>query len=414
MADTTGNGFLIVLLPAYLAAGSFSLHYTLGPITLAESALIGFGLGIYSLVSAGLQRYTGRLSDAVVRRRLFVLAGLSIVGIGSFCYPFVDRYPAVVAVRAMQGFGAALALPASMAIVSEVSETGDRGENMGLFNSVRLTGYVIGPSAGGLLLANGPYWLTIGGEAKQISGFTAAFFAAGMLAATGILLVALVVPETVGGKRDSDSDSLGSLTGKKQFLHPVIALGIASFFIAITPDLIVALQPAINERLGQSEAMFGLEYSALILALTLLMMPFGRASDKFGRRPLLLLGTMLLVPAILVQAVITSPVMMIGARLFQGVAIAMGFSPALAFVGDLAESGNSGHSLAIVTTAYGFGRALGPILGGFFGGFGYKWPFIAGGLLTTMSLVIIATQVRKPEWAASDENRLQSDTDVMT
>lgn len=395
LTDTVGNGILIVLLPPYLGNELLSADVAAGPVVLTSGTAIGVAVSVYSFVSAGLQRFTARLSDWVGRQRLFVLVGLGIVGACNFIFPLAATYWQVVAVHALQGVGAALALPASMALVNDITSQVDRGGNMGLFNSIRLLGYVIGPVLGGTLIASGPYALTVGGVALSASGFVMAFWIAGMFVSLGLGLVGVFVSEPDRQATNEEPRSL-SIRGERQLLHPVFALGVATFCISMTVDLVVALQSEINTHLGQSSATFGMQYAALVGAIVLLMVPCGAASDRFGHRPFLLAGTALLVPMILVQGYIRSELVMIVARFGQGTALAMAFTPALSFAGDFATGGDSGQWLAVITSAYGLGRASGPILGGLVGQLGYTVPFLLGGALAVIAFGLIATQVRQP------------------
>jgi len=394
LADTIGNGFLIVLLPAYLSSSVFSPSLSIGPVFLASGTMIGIAVSAYSYVSAGLQPYTGRLTDRVGDRRMFVFVGLSIVGVGSLLYPFVETYGYVIALHAIQGFGAALALPASMAIVNDMTRQSKRGGNMGIFNSVRLLGYVIGPVLGGFLITNGPYTLMLRGFSVELSGFQLAFWEAGFFAFAGMALVIAFVSEPPSQPTKTENSRSFTILGRNQLLHPVFALAVAVFLMSITVDLIVALQSDINAHIGQTALEFGVQYSALILAVVLLMVPFGMASDRFGRKPFLLGGVVLLIPMIVVQGFIQSELVMIGARFIQGIAMSMAFTPALAFAGDFANSGQSARWIAMITSAYGFGRASGPAVGGFLGSFGYTIPFLAGGLISIVAMLLIITQVR--------------------
>lgn len=395
LADTIGNGFLIVLLPAYLSSSVFSLSFSIGPVFLASGTMIGIAVSAYSYVSAGLQPYTGRLTDRVGNRRIFVFVGLSIVGVGSFLYPFAETYGYVISLHAIQGFGAALALPASMGIVNDITRQSDRGGNMGIFNSVRLLGYVIGPVLGGFLISNGPYLVALRGFSAEISGFQVAFWGAGLFAFVGVALVLAFVTEPTTESTTTENSRSLMILGRNQLLHPVFALAVATFLMSMTVDLIVALQSDINAHIGQTASEFGLQYSALILAVVLLMVPFGMASDRFGRKPFLLGGVVLLIPMIIVQGFIESAFLMIGARFVQGIAMSMAFTPALAFAGDFANSGQSAQWITMITAAYGFGRASGPAVGGFLGSFGYTIPFLAGGLISIVAMILIVTQVTR-------------------
>jgi MFS family permease len=406
LTDTVGNGILIVLLPAYLGSELLFSDVAVGPVVLTSGTVIGVAVSIYSFVSAGLQRFTGKLSDWVGQRRLFVLAGLGIVGVCNFVFPLTTTYWQVLLVHAFQGVGAAFALPASMALVNDITSGADRGGDMGIFNSIRLLGYVVGPILGGTLIAGGPYRLALSRVSLSASGLEMAFWIAGLFVCLGLGLVGVCVSEPERKVSDDESGSL-TIRGDGQLLHPVFALGVATFCVSITVDLVVALQSEINAQLSQGSAAFGMQYAALISAIILLMVPCGAASDRFGRRAFLLAGAALLVPTILVQGFIRSELVMIVARFAQGTAIAMAFTPALSFAGDFATSGNSGQWLAVITSAYGLGRASGPILGGLVGQLGYAAPFLLGGTLGVIAFGLVVTQVKQPAGPAADHGEEQ-------
>jgi MFS family permease len=140
---------------------------------------------------------------------------------------------------------------------------------------------------------------------------------------------------------------------------------------------------------------FGLEFAAVVVANVVFQVPVGRASDTYGRRPFLVWGFALLVPALLVQGFVTTPVGMITARFVQGIAVAMVFAPSLALAGDLAREGESGTKLSILTMAFGLGTAVGPLASGFLVTFGFVWPFAFGAVLAALGLVLVYTQVEE-------------------
>jgi MFS family permease len=86
---------------------------------------------------------------------------------------------------------------------------------------------------------------------------------------------------------------------------------------------------------------------------------------------------------------------MFGARFVQGVAGAMVFAPALALAGDLAPEGQSGSTLSVLTMAFGFGVAAGPLAAGFLVAFGFVVPFAFGSVLAAVGAVLVWTQVEE-------------------
>jgi MFS family permease len=126
-----------------------------------------------------------------------------------------------------------------------------------------------------------------------------------------------------------------------------------------------------------------------------LQVPIGQASDRYGRRPFIVAGFVLLIPTTFIQGLVTEPLVMIAVRLGQGVAVAMVFAPALALAGDLAGEGQSGTQLSVLTMAFGLGVAIGPLASGFLYGFGFVYPFAFGAVLAAIGLVFVYTQVEE-------------------
>jgi MFS family permease len=175
----------------------------------------------------------------------------------------------------------------------------------------------------------------------------------------------------------------------------VFALGVVSFFMALGIAVFATLGGPVNERLGQGELMFGLQFAAFVLAQILLQAPIGRATDFYGRRRFILLGTVLLVPTTLAQGFVLDSWLMVFARFAQGVAGAMVFAPALALAGDLASPDESGSTLSVLTMAFGFGVAAGPLLSGFLVAYGFATPFIFAAALAGLAALIVVTQVEE-------------------
>lgn len=396
-ADAVGNSFMIVVLPLLIASGTLGG----GTFGLSEAFLTGVILSLYGLLNSIGQPLTGRLSDRFGRRKPFVLAGLAILTVANLAYAFAGDYVSVLAVRALQGVGVAFTIPATIALLNELSTEQTRGENMGLFNTFRLLGVGLGPIGAGLVVEGGPYSFALGGVAIELGGFDAAFYAAALTVFVSYVLVTLLVaePEAASASADEDLSIDVFASDARRTLDPVFTLAVAGLFMAIAIGLIATLEPLINDRLGQGTAWFGLQFGAFVLSQVLLQIPVGKASDRWGRRPFLLAGLAVLIPATLAQGVVTTSVGMLATRIGQGVAGALVFAPGLALAGDLTEEGASGSTLSILTMSFGLGTALGPLVAGSLVRFGFVVPFAVGGLLALLGLVLVYTQV--PETLSS-------------
>ena len=409
MVGAAGNSFLIVVLPLYIASDLIDVSALLGTevgigaaaITVTEPLLIGLVLSLFGFLNSFSQPVTGRLSDRMGVRRPFVLLGILLLGTASGLYTIVTVYWQLVVLRAIQGFGAALIIPATVALVNEyASADADRGGNFGVYNTFRLIGFGFGPVLAGAVVEAGPYDLSAVGL-PVVDGFDAAFVAATAGAYLSFVLVFLLVRDAAESSEASDDLSI-RVRGDDKFLDPVFALGLATVAMGVCIALFATLQNQVNVRLDQAPVWFGLQFASVTIANVLLQVPVGQASDRIGRRPFLLAGFVLLAPTTLLQGIVTDPILMTLVRLAQGVAVAFVFAPSLALAGDLAREGESGTTLSVLTMGFGFGVALGPLASGWLVGFGFVVPFAVGAGLSVVAFAAVVTQVEETLGASDD------------
>ena len=105
----------------------------------------------YILTFAGLLLAGGRLADAYGRRRLFLI-GLAVFTGASLMAGLAGSVAALVAARAVQGVGAALVTPTTLAIISATfTEKRQRNMAVGVWSAVGALALAVGPLLGGLL-----------------------------------------------------------------------------------------------------------------------------------------------------------------------------------------------------------------------------------------------------------------------
>jgi len=404
MVGAVGNSFLIVVLPLYIASGVIDLDGLigarlgapaggLGGVTVTEPLLIGIALSLFGFLNSLSQPFTGGWSDRAGARKPFILGGILLLGTASGAYALADDYWTLVGLRALQGVGAALSIPATVALVNEYAGSpNERGGNFGVFNTFRLIGFGLGPVAAGAVVQAGPYRVGLG-PAVELSGFDAAFAVACLGAYLSFGLVYLLVHDAEESAAAAGTDVSIRIRGRDGLLDPVFALGVATVVLGVCIALFATLQNQVNARLDQPAVWFGLQFSAVVVANVAFQVPVGNAADRYGRRPFLLAGFVLLVPSTLLQGVVTSPVAMLVVRLAQGVSVALAFAPSLAVAGDLTREGESGSTLSVLTMGFGLGVAIGPLLSGYLVGFGFRWPFAVGAVLAVGGLATVFTQV---------------------
>ena len=425
LADSLGNSFLVIVLPLYIASGEISL---VGLEGFSTELLIGVVLSLFGLLNSSLQQFTGRASDRSGKRKAFILVGLVVFGVASALYPFVSSYWGVVVLRATQGVGAALTIPVTIALVNEFStDASQRGGNFGVFNTFRLIGFGFGPIIAGVLITGGfssNTVVTYQIAGRAVSGFDAAFAVAVAGALVSLVLVQLLVDDPDTDVAASDDLSM-DVFGTDQFLDPVFVVGVGTFFMATGIAIYATLQEVVNTALGQGPFLFSIQFAAVVIANVLFQVPIGRASDKYGRRPFLVAGFALLVPSVFLQGYVPEfqasfpatilgvngpAVVMIFLRLIQGVSVAMVFAPGLALAGDLARRGQSGTTLSVLTTAFGFGVAIGPLAAGYLVRFGFATPFVFVAVLAGFAFLLTYSQVYETAFLHEDE-RIETPSD---
>jgi EmrB/QacA subfamily drug resistance transporter len=105
----------------------------------------------YLLTLAGLLLVGGRLADLFGRRRVF-LAGLAVFTLSSLAAGLAGSGSVLIASRAIQGAGAALLLPATLAIImAAFTDVRERTTAIGIWAAIGALALALGPALGGLI-----------------------------------------------------------------------------------------------------------------------------------------------------------------------------------------------------------------------------------------------------------------------
>src|SRR5215475_9423707 len=105
----------------------------------------------YAITFGGFLLLGGRAADLLGRRRIFML-GLAIFTAASLGCGLASNDGLLIALRGVQGFGAAVVLPAALSIVMNMfAEGADRNKALGAWGGIGATAATAGLLAGGLL-----------------------------------------------------------------------------------------------------------------------------------------------------------------------------------------------------------------------------------------------------------------------
>ncbi len=149
----------------------------------------------YAVVFAGLLLAGGALGDRIGRRRALLL-GFVIFAAGNGLGSTSGSVEAMIGSRIVAGLGAAIMMPATLATISEVFSSRDRGRAIAAWSSVAGAGGAFGPALGGWLI--------------EVSGWEAVFLLNAALALVGLVGALLWVP-TLAGQRTGRFDFVGAV-----------------------------------------------------------------------------------------------------------------------------------------------------------------------------------------------------------
>ncbi len=158
-----------------------------------------------------------------------------------------------------------------------------------------------------------------------------------------------------------------------------IGLGIV---IPVLPDVIrrfVTVENNVSHIYGYFIATYAL---FLFVSSPLL----GKLSDRFGRRPILLLGLFGGGIDYLFMAFAPTLALLFIGRMISGICGAS-FTVASAYIADISDDSNRSKNFGVIGAGFGLGFILGPIIGGFLGTYGVQYPFIAAAVFTLLNFL---------------------------
>src|SRR5689334_6749656 len=117
----------------------------------ATAADVQWVIESYALLLSALLLVGGSLGDHYGRRRVFLL-GVVIFAVASGLCGFAGNIQQLIAARAIQGLGAALLVPGSLAIISNSFSEEERGRAIGVWSGFSAITTGIGPVLGGWLI----------------------------------------------------------------------------------------------------------------------------------------------------------------------------------------------------------------------------------------------------------------------
>ena len=151
-------------------------------------------------------------------------------------------------------------------------------------------------------------------------------------------------------------------------------------------SLILPLLPYYAQTYGATPLVIGLLGTSNALAQVIGAPLIGRLSDRYGRRPLLILGVSASLVGFLVLGLARSLAILFVSRIIDGL-LGGNISLAQAYITDVTDEESRAKGLGLVGAAFGIGFIIGPAMGGLLSQWGYSVPAFAAAGLCAINLV---------------------------
>lgn len=153
------------------------------------------------------------------------------------------------------------------------------------------------------------------------------------------------------------------LTSPQRWRAFWVCVAVAGITILDLSKVNVAL-PSIEAALGAGSTQLQLIVSGYVLTFGLVLVPMGRLGDQRSRRALFIVGLSLFTVTSLLCAVAISPLMLMVARLLQGVAAGIQMPQVLGLIQQLFQGKERGRAFGLFGATIGIAIAFGPTIGG--------------------------------------------------
>jgi MFS family permease len=177
-------------------------------------------------------------------------------------------------------------------------------------------------------------------------------------------------------------------------------LFLAVFSVTLGVGLVLPFLPVYAHELGATGLYIGFMFGVFPLSRTAFLPYFGKISDRKGRKPFITTGLLAYFLVSLGYIFSKSVELFILIRFFQGIASAMIFPVALAYIAEITPERKEGFIMGLFNVSLYGGLSVGPVIGGIIkDSFGIQISFLSMGLFNFAAflLCIILLPPKKEE-----------------
>ncbi|MGE4619554.1 MAG: MFS transporter [Planctomycetota bacterium] len=341
-----------------------------GLATASQEARTAFLFSVTGLAMASIQIFAGRFSDRFDSRKPLIVAGMTLGACCSFALPLLDNYWQLVLLRVLQGSFLGMTFPPMMAIIARNAPEDSGGKVLGLYSTIRLLGFGLGPVIGGLV-----------GDA---GGYDQVFLVSGSLLMVSVVLVSTKI------KDPKEFPDLENRSKKLPPIEPIFRiLGAVIFVMMVGISTVISLFPFYEREFGSTQSELGTMFAIFVATRCLLQYPCGWAGDRYDKKRILLLGLLLFIPLVVLQSQVNNLTELTILRMGLGAVSAMLSTAVGGICAERSSPGNRARMMGINTLCFSLGTAVGPILTGFINSQETAFMIPAGAALLLFGLLLM-------------------------
>ncbi len=322
----------------------------------ANPAEMGWLRSLQNLAGNTMQLAWGIAMDRIGRPILFVLFGGLVAGILWFPLLFVSSPQQIIIIVVIQGLVFSMVPPSSLAVNDSLVPRSRRSQGVGEFHSVWMIGSIPATLLAGYLMSRA------GGSLKEMY-FLPIVLATVFCAGPSLLLLPMMRRERSEAKASvrNPFDNVGVILQNPSLR----TLYLVSFFQGFFMSFVWPLFPIADVIVTKNDMFIIATLTITHTLISSLSRPyFGQLADKFGKKPIIMLGRIGIALVPICYAFSTEPWHLIVAHIFWGVFM-MAETITSAYILENTQPESVGTSIAFYSAIYGVATFLGSLAGGY-------------------------------------------------
>jgi EmrB/QacA subfamily drug resistance transporter len=181
---------------------------------------------------------------------------------------------------------------------------------------------------------------------------------------------------------------------RQQKIFTLIGAFLGVLLAALDQTIVATAGPSIQADLKIEASLFGWVTTAYLVSSTVMVPIYGKLSDIFGRKPILLIGIGIFLLGSVWCGLANQTWEIIAARGVQGLGSAALFTSALAIIADMFPPAERGKYSGLFGAVFGLSSVVGPLVGGFLtDNFSWHWVFFVNLPIGALALAFIVSKM---------------------